>query len=195
MNFTQYIFNQGDVIHPTPVDDATIEKYQDILPPQCIELWRTYGFSGISNGLIWLVDPDSYEPIREDWEQANDLLTVEGNKYYLIGRTAFGDLIFYVSKSGDGYFSMVDVSYNDYQVLSSQNLSFFFNILLDDESFVEMKFLELLFKACHTKLGTLAPDECYGFAPIPVLGGDKHIDYASKVKMQEYLSICAQSQM
>lgn len=195
MEFEQYLFNQGEVINHTEVSIDTIEKYKGILPEQVIELWKTYGFSGISKGLFQLVDPIDGQDIVNEWSEVNEILGLKNKKLHLIAISAFGNFIFYVEKEEGGqYFTCVDVLYNNYEIMADE-LEFFFDILIDDETFVEEYFSESLFQECYAKLGALEEGECYGFVPLPVLGGDMTIEYAQKVKIAEYLSICAQAQM
>ena len=196
MCFEQYIFNQGEVVKGEDVAPSLFEKYRTVLPDRILVLWQIYGFSGVSDGLLWLTDPEDFARYRDDWEGANDILALGDQKTYLVARSAFGDLLFYIIKDdGNHYFSLLDVHDNKYTVLGDSDLDFFFDVLLDDETFAERCFAEALFKQCLEKLGPLAPDECYGFSPVPALGGDKAIAYADKVKMKEYLSLCAQTQM
>lgn len=196
MSFKQYIFNQGKKLEGEQVEDTVFRKYESILPKRVLSMWKEGGFSGFSNGLIWLTNPDLYNNFRDEWRKANDILSLDNKKVYIVARSSFGDLLFYVIEDdGDNYFAILDIIYNKYEVLGDSELDFFFDILLDDKSFVEYHFSEKLFNQCLEKLGLLEEDECYGFSPLPALGGDKSVEYAQKVKLKEYLSICAQSAM
>ncbi len=194
MEFNQYIFNQGKVLHKNEVSCEIINQYKDILPKQIIELWKKFGFSGISKGLIWLTPPELYDFIKSDWERVNNVLALKDQLVYLVGRSSFGNLMFYIIEDeGDSYFAIVDILFNKFHIVGGTEINFFFKIWLNDKSFTEMYFSEKLFKECFDKLGPLKPDECYGFVPLPVLGGEKNIEYVQKIKFQEYLKICAQS--
>ncbi len=195
MKFEQYIFNQGAVINNRKCSTTNYEKFKSVLPIEILELWNTFGFSGISNGLFTLTNPDDYKYFKNEWESVNNVLALKDQEEYLVGRSAFGDLLFYVIKeNGKQYFSMLNVLYNKYEVISTSRINKFFERSLNDKTFVEFYFSENLFNECLQKLGPLEFDECYGFVPLPVLGGDKSLEYAQKVKMNEYLIICAQSQ-
>jgi len=196
MQYNQYIFTQGEIINKKEVSPEYIEKYKGILPDLFLGLWEEFGFSGISNGLITLVDPADFDLYAEEWRAVNDILALDDQKLTLVAKSAFGDLMFWVeTDEGKSYFSIIDILYNKYQVISTADTAKFFRRSLNDDSFVEIYFSQKLFEECYEKLGALADDECYGFAPLPVLGGDKTIEYVQKVKMTEYLSICAQSQL
>lgn len=195
MSFDQYVFNQGIVLKGKQVDSDVIKEYKNVLPAKILELWEEFGFSGLSDGMFWLTNPKDYKYFHNDWKKVNDILSLDDQTEYLVARSAFGDLLFYVSQSdGKSYFSMLDIHYNEYEIFGSKNLDFFFEKVLDDETFAEDYLAEPLFRKCLEKLGPLGAEECYGFSPIPALGGDKSIDYANKVNLREYLSICAQAQ-
>lgn len=51
---------------------------------------------------------------------------------------------------------------------------------------------ESLHKKAIKKLGLLTEDECYGFAPLPALGGDYKAEYLIKTNIREYLSLLSQ---
>ncbi|MDC7232903.1 MAG: DUF1851 domain-containing protein, partial [Spirochaetales bacterium] len=98
-------------------------------------------------------------------------------------------------ETGEIHVSVYNILYNKYEIIGDEEIDFLFDILFNDKTFVESFFSESLFNECYEKLGALSEDEVYGFVHLPVLGGDKTLEYAQKVKLNEYLSICAQSQM
>ncbi|TAF65394.1 MAG: DUF1851 domain-containing protein [Cytophagales bacterium] len=51
---------------------------------------------------------------------------------------------------------------------------------------------EPLHKKAIKKLGLFTKDECYGFAPLPALGGDYTSEYLIKTNIREYLTLLAQ---
>ncbi|MBN9292842.1 MAG: DUF1851 domain-containing protein [Flavobacteriia bacterium] len=190
----QYIFNQGEIIDYISVSDEIITKYSKIFPDSLIEIWKKYGFSGLSDGLIWLTNPDEYTEIIEEWKKVNNIIELPDQDIYLIARGAFGNLLFFVKKhDGDAYFSVFDVLYNEYNI-PVKTPDFFIDVILDDDSFVEMYFRKELFDLCLNKFGKLNKNEVYGFNPLPVLGGDASLEYAEKMPFWEYEILCAQSQ-
>ncbi|MDC7235938.1 MAG: GAD-like domain-containing protein, partial [Spirochaetales bacterium] len=98
MDFDQYIFNRNEVINKKEVPGEIFEKYQEILPEEVLGLWSRFGFSGISGGLINLINPDDYKPVRQDWESVNNVLALKDQKEYLIAYSAFGDFVFFVTE-------------------------------------------------------------------------------------------------
>lgn len=190
----QYIFNQGEIVHHEKASAELIEKYTTILPASVIEIWKEYGFSGLSNGLFWLMNPDEHTDVIDEWRKVNEVMELPDQDIYLFARSAFGNLLFFIKKhNGDQYFSVLDVLYNEYNI-PVKTPNFFIDVILDDDSFVEMYFKKELFDLCLEKLGPLSKNEVYGFNPLPVLGGDAALEYAEKMPLREYVMICAQSQ-
>uniref|UniRef100_UPI003219A5C9 T6SS immunity protein Tdi1 domain-containing protein n=1 Tax=Chryseobacterium sp. TaxID=1871047 RepID=UPI003219A5C9 len=159
-----------------------------------IEIWKKYGFSGLSDGLIWLTNPDEYTEIIEEWKKVNNIIELPDQKIYVIARGAFGNLLFFIIKDdGETYFSTFDVLYNKYKI-PVKDTELFIDVILDDKSFVRTYFLKELFDLCLEKFGKLNKNEVYGFNPLPVLGGDASLEYAEKMPFWEYETLCAQSQ-
>jgi hypothetical protein len=74
----------------------------------------------------------------------------------------------------------------------SPNVDVFFDVMTE-KSYRKTFLLEPMFKKARRRLGGLAADECFGFAPLPALGGAIEEEYAVKVKMREYLALAAQA--
>lgn len=179
------------IITYSDISSSTISQYKDVIPKELIFLWEKYGLFHIDNGLLWFVNPNDYVNIFEEWAEVNEMLTLEDRKYHVIARTAFGCLLILVNNGIDSYLAQLNTLTNEWSV-SANNMSFFFNVLLLDYTYKEDDLDEILFKECYKDLGLLKPDECYGFVPLPALGGAKDVKLAEKVKLREYLSICSQ---
>jgi len=173
------------------IDNSIISQYKDILPEELIALWEKYGFFQIDNGLLWFVNPNDYKEVIEEWKNVNEMLTFDDSEYSVIARTAFGCLLIWVGDGDNSYLARLNIITNEWSAPAT-NMDFFFNVLLLDWTYKEDDLDEILFKECYENLGLLAPDECYGFVPLPALGGAKDVKFAEKVKLNEYLSICAQ---
>lgn len=168
-----------------------VEEYKNILPEEIIQALKEFDLFYIDNGLLWFVNPNDYVDILEEWAKANEMLTLEDRKYYVIARTAFGCLLIWVCNGNNSYLSYLDILSNEWSVPST-DMDFFLNVLLLDYTYKEDDLDEVLFKKCYKSLGLLKSDECYGFVPLPALGGAKDVKLAEKVKLKEYLSICSQ---
>ena len=72
------------------VSNETIEKYQGLLPPELLEIWKDYGYGTFFNGYLKVINPDEYREIFD-------------NSYYASGKsipiftTGFGDIITFKS--------------------------------------------------------------------------------------------------
>ncbi|MFV5192070.1 GAD-like domain-containing protein, partial [Acinetobacter courvalinii] len=88
-----YFYNDegvGPPIESPPVSKEILAKFEGKLPNQLLEYWKAFGFSGWGNGLFWLVNPDDYQEGLDAWLEHVELPSHE--EYFVIARTAFGDL-------------------------------------------------------------------------------------------------------
>ena len=47
-----------DFILHSAVSNETIEKYQSLLPPELLEIWKDYGYGTFFNGYLKVINPD-----------------------------------------------------------------------------------------------------------------------------------------
>jgi len=199
--FTEFLEGEGfaPALACQPVDQETLNRYQGILPDRLLSYWKEFGFCGYGEGLFWLVNPADYEEILELWLKNTPLWGREN--YYVIARSAFGELYAWGDKSGDD--TLIDSQ--DHTIMpvdmpkdpitkkqKEQRLGIFFNSIDKESPDYYDKDDKLLFKKALKKLGTLAPDEIYAFVPALALGGVADLNHLQKVKLQEQLSILAQ---
>ena len=199
--FTEFLEGEGfaPALACQPVDQETLNRYQGILPDRLLSYWKEFGFCGYGEGLFWLVNPADYEEILELWLKNTPLWGREN--YYVIARSAFGELYAWGDKSGND--TLIDPQYHTiYPVdmpkepITKEQKERYFGIYI---SGINKKIPDaydkddrLLFKKALKKLGTLAPDEMYAFVPALALGGVADLNHLQKVKLQEQLSILAQ---
>jgi hypothetical protein len=69
---------------------SSIERYRGKLPDQLLAYWEENGWCGYADGLFWTVNPQDYEAALEAW--IGDTPLMEEDSYYVIARSAFGDL-------------------------------------------------------------------------------------------------------
>ena len=196
-----YFYNDkgfGPAIHTQPVSPEKIAKFKGKLPDQLLKYWELYGFSGYGKGLFWLVDPDEYEPALEAW--IGDTPFMEKDSYYVIGRSAFGNLFLWGTKSGQSLkicsigdlISPSDDSDRIKAGRANQVLESFLDTL-DKKSLDQNDYLDKpLFERALKTLGPLAPDEIYGFEPALVLGGKADLKNLRKVNAVVHLVLLAQ---
>ena len=188
----------GPPIHSQTAGQDVMAKFTGRLPGQLLAYWREYGWSGWGKGLFWLVNPDDYEPALEAW--IGDTPLMEHDAYYVIGRSAFGDLFFWGTRSGQSLrikSSLGLIFPSDESEAVSEGRS---DMLaksfvvgqkkrdLDQRDYLEKPLFDRGVKA----LGQLGPDEIYAFEPALVLGGKADLKNLRKVKAVEHLVMLAQ---
>ena len=196
-----YFYNDegfGPAIETRSVPAAKIEKFRGKLPSQLLTYWQQYGWSGYGKGLFWLVDPDEYEPALEAW--IGDTPFMESDAYYVIGRSAFGELYLWGTKSGRSLkiFSLGGMIFpsDDSESVAQGKAD---HLIQNFIAFQDAKYLDQkdhlgkpLFERALKTLGPLAADEMYGFEPALAIGGKADLKNLRKVKIVEHLVMLAQ---
>jgi hypothetical protein len=188
-DFEYFLEKMGPAFDTQRVPPSSFEHYQGKLPDQLLTYWKEYGWSGYADGLFWTVDPHAYEPAMEAW--IGDTPFMEQDAYYVIARSAFGDLYFWGQKTG---FSVQISSLGSYAVphslrmtsLDTQAQRFFANRDREENDFGEY------FAPALKKLGRLKSDEMYGFVPAIAAGGSDDFEHLQKLKIVEHLVFLAQ---
>jgi hypothetical protein len=196
-----YFYNDegfGPAIQSKIVSPEKIMKFKGKLPDQLLEYWKLYGFSGYGEGLFWIVDPDEYEPALEAW--MGDTPFMERDAYYVIGRSAFGELFLWGTKSGQSLdvkslWGMIFPRDNSERVAKGKSDFLLQNFIAgqDKKNLNQKDYLDKpLFDRALKTLGPLEPDEMYGFEPALALGGQADLKNLRKVKAVEHLVMLAQ---
>lgn len=102
--------------------------------------------------------------------------------------TALGEILTWEQ---DKYICRLSFPEDRSDVLAS-GAQFFFDDLRDQE-YAEKCFRIGLYRDAVRELGQLDEDECFGFVPLPALGGPMDLAHLQKVKYKEYLHIAIQS--
>lgn len=188
----------GPAVHSQAVPEASLAKFQGKLPDQLLSYWRQYGWSGYGQGLFWLVDPDVYEPALEAW--IGDLPFREQDAYYVIARSAFGELFLWGEKSGRSLTikslrgTMFPADDSDaLKAGQADAMAHAFLISMDKDRLDQKDLLDRpLFDRAVKKLGRLAADEMYAFEPALAAGGQADLRNLRKLKCVEHLVMLAQ---
>lgn len=176
-----------------PCTEELLIEFKNEFPEDVSELWKNDGFSWYCNGLFRTVNPNDWKHIQQEWVDS-EFFTLDFKSIHVFGITALGFPMIWVNKPDEsGYMAIFDILNDDYGVLFNGKFSFFWNVLLSDESYLKMKLDKDFIDSAYNKLGDLESDECFGIVPLPALGGDKNIEHVEIVKLNEYLNICAQS--
>ncbi len=188
----------GPAVHSQAVPEASLAKFQGKLPDQLLSYWRQYGWSGYGQGLFWLVDPDVYELALEAW--IGDLPFREQDAYYVIGRSAFGELFLWGTRSGPSRIikslcGMVFPRDNSERIRAGRadQLAKSFVVGQKKSDLDQKDHLDKpLFDRALKRLGPLAADEMYGFEPALAAGGRADLATMRKLKCVEHLVMLAQ---
>src|SRR5688572_32328451 len=68
----------------------TVAKYEGRLPAELLEKWREVGFCSYGKGLLWLVDPEQFADVIDDWAEVRD-----DSEPVVFLRTAFAHLYYW----------------------------------------------------------------------------------------------------
>jgi hypothetical protein len=150
------------------------------VPAALAEEWRNFGFGAYGGGLAWIPVPD--EPFLDP--DAWDVLDGTGIE---VLRTAFADIC--VWQGGDFVWLNIHSGKSFSFYLSAEIL---FDSTLIEKNFRKSVLRERLFQQSCKLHGNLSSDECFGFAPLPALGGAIAEEYVIKTKMRPYAALVAQ---
>lgn len=193
-----FLRNMGDYIKHSDVSDKLIQKYTGILPEPILEVWRRTGFGIYEHGFIQFVDPEEWDFVFEYIDLINDPAVV-------FAITALGDLLIWegMGLGGQGnHVNLVFVNDCDDEVKSSEDIGYFLGEELDTKQntpehedfgyFLE----EFRAQNYHKVKGTLPPlkyGQCYGYVPLPALGGKKSWKSLQVVDAKTYVDMIGQA--
>jgi hypothetical protein len=181
---------------PTEVvstDEATLRKLGRYVPENLIEYWRELGFSVFQEGLMAICNPIDWKPLADEWIAGTELEDLDN--FFPILRGAMGQMSLLGARHGytialypvEGQaFVTKPEPAEDAASYSVESLLFldpdYFAIEGDDFNFAT---------ACK-RLGSLRPNEIYGFVPVLPLGGISDLAHLKKVDAFAHLSILCQ---
>ena len=188
----------GPAIDARPAPLAKLQHYRGRVPDKLLEYWREYGFAGYGHGLFWMTDPDDYAEVLNAWLYGTEFYGKD--YYYVIGRSAFGNLTLWGTKTGRSLtincpWAMIFPT-DKSRWMNEGKGDFLISAWLsgmgaDYQNQKDDKDAPLFERALKL-LGPLAHDEMYGFVPALALGGPCRLDHLQKVKAAEHLLFLAQ---
>jgi hypothetical protein len=188
----------GPAIERQDVPPEKIEKFRGKLPDKLLEYWQQYGWCGYANGLLWTVDPDEWEGELESW--IGDTSFMEQDSFYVIARSAFGELVLWGTKTGQslkvvpiygGIFPAFDIE--KFQRRGPDKaLQLFFGSASRDVYDLNDDNKCSLFDQALAKLGPLDHGTMYGFVPALALDGRVSVDRLQKLDAHVHLDILSQ---
>ncbi|NTS77877.1 DUF1851 domain-containing protein [Catenovulum sp. SM1970] len=194
-DFEYFLEKFGEPINQVKCSVETLKKYQGKLPSRLLEYWQEYGFCGFSDGLFWIVNPQDYENVLDEWLAPTDI--PDNDIYHVFARNAFGDLFLWGEATGYQYEINVsrgwiieneEVPKTDHEI----ELEWFFGGQALDLHNINDEDNNPLFERCVEKFGALKADEMFGFVPSLITGGDARLENVEKVDIFVHLSLLAQ---
>jgi len=198
-NFFDNFYNYagfGPAIKSSMPKQETLDFFKDKLPENLIQYWQEYGFCGWGDGIFWVVNPADYHDILQGWVHGTEFEQRESeglDKYYVIGRSAFGRLFVWGKSSGlsikiNPLYGMLLPSDNT-DNLNKRGSDRVIDLFFASMSKIHMEENDLndlpLFERAVDKLGALEADEMYAFVPSLALGGANELENLQKVKIFE----------
>lgn len=196
-NFLEYE-KFGPPVARRDVPPEKIERFRGKLLNKLLEYWQECGWSGYGKGLLWTVDPDEWEDALEAWIGETEFM--ERDAYYVIARTAFGELILWGEKTGQSLkiitpYGMIFPSFDEntfrkrgpdlsIQLFFSSSSKDRFDLIDGDKA--------PLFERALEKLGPLDHTTMYGFVPALALAGEPALDHLQKLDAHVHLDILSQ---
>lgn len=193
-----FLRNMGDYIKHSDVSEELIQKYTGILPEPILEVWRRTGFGIYEHGFIQFVNP-------EEWDFVFEYIDLINSPVVVFAITALGDLLTWEGLGLGAQGNHVNLLYvndcDDY-VVGGTDPAFWLGIDFNvnrpekhDEDFnYYMK--EYRSKNYHKVKGVLPPlkyGQCYGYVPLPALGGKKSYKNLQVVDAKIYVDMIGQA--
>jgi hypothetical protein len=164
------------------VPDETIEKYQGLIPPELLEVWKEHGFGTFYGGYLKIVNPDDYQEILEE-------SFFDSKVSIPIFTTGFGDIIIWRKSK---YVTLIEYRKKDATVLSSGFDFFFEDLMVEGDSLIQ-ELDKDLYDDAVSKYGLLEYNECFGFVPLLPLGGSEKVENLQKVQILPHIDFITQA--
>ena len=198
-DFEVFIEEFGEATHRTDVPAFAAERWLGKLPDQLIHYWKEEGWCAYLNGLLWTVNPEDYEDLVDEWLEGSPLEQIDA--FHVIARSAFGDLYLCGESSGQSAticcpINAISALPKELKAKSPERRDSSIRAFFGASSLTEYDYSDetgqRLFQRALTNLGSLAPDEMYGFEPALVAGGKMRLENLRRVKLDQHLTILRQ---
>ena len=168
------------------VRPETINKYEDKLPPEWLEVWKTYGYGSFMNGYFRVIDPEEYG----DFYKKSTLRGFRDEAIPVMA-TAFGDIIAFILQMRDGEkkwsLECAYYRYVRYNYLPASVEYFFKDLYYLADGGLEEQYTFIKYSEAVEKLGKLKIDQCFGYDPILTKRGKEKLDDLRIVDTKEYI--------
>ncbi|WP_299185301.1 GAD-like domain-containing protein [uncultured Psychrobacter sp.] len=194
-DFDFFLANFGLPDWQQPVEQDTINFFNNKLPDRLLFYWQKFGFCRFKQGLFWIVNPADYEDGLAIW-LGEDVL--KQDNYYIIARSGFGKLYVWGEKTGHAYTitptrGWVYHEEGDTKDIANghanRNLQFFFSLRKIKTNDQYDNNSKSLFDRCVKKFGALDYDEMFGFVPALAISDNASIKNVDKMNIFVHLSL------
>lgn len=190
--FQLFLDEFGSQIGRREVPPSSVARYQGRLPAQLLRYWEEFGWSGYADGLFWIVNPQEYEGVLNEW-LSQSMFEVKDN-FHVIAVGAFGKLHVWGEKYGNSFTLITSESLlTPQQDFSAPPADMDFELrcffMSEQRSYHDTYGL---FEQARTRLGALDVGEIYGFQPALAMGGPRVVENILKFSAVEHLTILAQ---
>jgi hypothetical protein len=158
----------------------TLTRLSNSLPEELISL-LSQGEGSYMDGYFWTVDPVDYQDTLEE------IYTPVEHPATCFARDAFAGLFVW-----EGASIVYIHARHGRAMVVGRKVRVFFNKIITDWEYISGQLQLENFRPAKALLGELAADECYGYVPLPGLGGVEKVENLQRVKIKEHLSIIAQ---
>jgi len=142
-----------------------------VVPEFLLDHWRSDGWAGYRDGLLWTIDPRDFEPVVRAWN-------LPDKPPVAVARTAFGSLYllreFVTPRNTTGYAILeLDPHVGDY-ALVGPSAELFLSETLAQRDYIKTVMEEGSVRRAVRDHGELTWDEMYGYEPALALGGSRN---------------------
>jgi len=191
-DFQYFLHKFGPQIERREAPPSSIERYRNRLPDRLLDYWLEFGWAGYAEGLFWVVNPQEYEGVLEEWLSGS---IFEGkDNFHVIAMNAFGELYVWGELFGSCFSIASAESYlvpRTNFVEPPRDLDFDIRCFFISRDRTCEDIYEL-FAEAHSRLGGLKFGEVYGFCLAPILGGAIDASNLKITSAVEYLNFLAQ---
>lgn len=192
LEFLNFISQWGEPIEPTPVPANYYQIYGDQLPELMLDMWREVGFAGYGDGLLWVCDPKTWQPIVDTWLHGLELPETHRGDHIPLFRTAYGEIFCFTPGLGlkttiTPLVPLVAVSrpepvpgqkWIDMDIDTMLERPTHMFLVAADTRYDSDDNQEDLFPRIVERLDRTSHDSIYSFAPPPQEGGDIRVENA-----------------
>lgn len=163
-----------------PIEEATIARYADRVPPAVVDAWRQHGAGFVGDGFFRFVDP-----ARADGMLEGVVGFPEGS--VVLFTTALGDLVVWSNATVlvvKFRWGVIDIS----RELTFEQLAG----LVADSTARDVSFEWQPYPEAAARDGVPAFEQCYGFVPLLALGGPPAAANLKLGGLYEHIALIAQ---